>query len=65
MERCLRRAGAPLLDMVRRWLFEGRLDNAPGDFFITASADPCSAPLWPGAPALSAESRDEPRGTGR
>lgn len=47
VERCLRHAGAPLLEMVRRWLFEGRLANAPGDFFITASPNPCSAPPTP------------------
>ena len=47
MERCLRHAGAPLLEMVRRWLFEGRLANTPGDFFITASPDPCSAQYLP------------------
>ncbi|KAK9833447.1 hypothetical protein WJX81_006327 [Elliptochloris bilobata] len=48
VERCLLHAGAPLLEMVRRWLFEGRLANAPGDFFITASPDPCkgAGALW-------------------
>ncbi len=37
IERCLRQACMPLLDMIRSWLFEGRLASSPGDFFITAS----------------------------
>jgi hypothetical protein len=40
VERCLRQAAAPLLDMLRRWLFEGRLAAAPGDFFVIASPFP-------------------------
>ena len=37
LERCLQQACAPLLDMLRCWLFEGRLANVPGDFFIVSS----------------------------
>ncbi|EIE20511.1 hypothetical protein COCSUDRAFT_48540 [Coccomyxa subellipsoidea C-169] len=47
-ERCLRQACMPLLDMIRCWLFEGRLTSSPGDFFITASPHSKASPgsLW-------------------
>ncbi|KAK9807536.1 hypothetical protein WJX72_001944 [[Myrmecia] bisecta] len=34
--RVLHHVCAPLLDMIRKWLFDGRLENAPGEFFISA-----------------------------
>ncbi|KAK9917451.1 hypothetical protein WJX75_004487 [Coccomyxa subellipsoidea] len=48
VERCLRQACMPLLEMIRCWLFEGRLTSSPGDFFITASPHSKTKPgsLW-------------------
>eukprot|EP00884_Botryococcus_braunii_P022214 jgi/Botrbrau1/8677/Bobra.0087s0030.1 len=37
VQRCVDAACAPLLEMTWRWLFEGHLSNAPGDFFIVAA----------------------------
>ena len=40
--RMLTAVSAPLVEMVRAWLFDGRLDMPPGEFFI------CQSPTAPG-----------------
>ena len=62
MERCLHQAAAPLLDMLRRWLFEGRLAATPGDFFIVSSPFPKGARLL-SLPVCSCSSASESQQT--